>query len=73
MDNLLALHVRDVHVEGSGRATALSRAAVSVLLGVVDLLAQRIEHFVLVCGLEASEGLQELDFLNNSVILFVDS
>ena len=68
VDDLLALHVRDVHVEGSGGTAALPGAAVSVLLGVVDLLAQRIEHFVLVSGLEASEGFQDLDFLNKFIL-----
>ena len=59
----MALHVRDVHVEGPHGATALAGAAVSVLFGVEDLLAERIEDLVLVCRLEPSEGLKDLHLL----------
>ena len=63
VDHLLPLHVRDVHVEGPHGAAALPGAAVSVLFGVENLLAEGIEPLVFVCCLEASEGLQDLHFL----------
>ena len=62
MDGLLALSVRDVHVKGS-QGAPLPGEEVRVLPGVVDLLAQGVEHLILVHHLEASGDLQDLDFL----------
>ena len=62
MDGLLALDVRYVHVEGSQGAPPPGEE-IRVLPGVVDLLAQGIEHLVLVRHLEPSGDLQDLDFL----------
>lgn len=52
----LAVHVvLDLHVEAAQRAAAVPRAAVVLLLGLVDLLAQAVLDVVLVVGLEADE------------------
>ena len=61
VQDLLALQVRYLHVEGSDGTAALSCEAVRVLLGVVDLLPHRIEHLVLVRRLETRDGFQDLD------------
>lgn len=51
-----AVHaVLDLHVEAAQRATAVPRAAVVLLLGLVDALAEAVLYVVLVVGLEAQE------------------
>ena len=62
MDHLLVLHVRDDHVERSQRA-ALPGEEITVLFGVVDLLAAGIEQFVLVGSLVPSGDFQLLNLL----------
>lgn len=53
----LAVHVVfDLHVEAAQRAAAVPGAAVVLLLGLVDLLAQAVLDLILVVGLEADEG-----------------
>ena len=61
VQDLLALQVRNFHIEGSDGTAALACEAVRVLLGVVDLLPHRIEHLVLVSRLEARDGFQDLN------------
>ena len=46
VDDFIASHVCDVHVKGSHGSTALSGAAVCVLLGIVNLLTKTVEHLV---------------------------
>lgn len=48
--------VLDLHVEAAQRAAAVPGAAVVLLLGLVDLLAQAVLYLVLVVGLEPDEG-----------------
>ena len=55
--------VHNLHLKGSARATAHPGAAVIVLLGVEHILAHAVEHPVLVAGLPASKGLQQLHLL----------
>ena len=61
--DLLARVVHNVHLERSARATAHSRAAVRVLLGEEDVLAEIVHDLVFVAGLPPSEGLQQLHLL----------
>ena len=56
MDHLLALHVRDPHVEGSQAAT-LEAPQIIELLDVEDLLVERVEDLVLVGDLLFDEKL----------------
>lgn len=44
--------VLDLHVEAAQRATAVPRAAVVLLFGLVDLLAQAVLYVILVIGLK---------------------
>ena len=61
MDDLSANIVHDVHLEGSTGAAAHPGAAVIVLAGEEHVLAQGVEHPVLVGRFPASEHLQHLD------------
>ena len=61
VDDLSADVVDDVHLEGSAGAAAIPGAAVIVLAGEEHVLAQRVEHPVLVGRLPASEHLQHLN------------
>jgi len=70
VDHLLSLDVRDVHIEWPGGSAALSSAAVSVLLGLVHLLAEGVEDLVFVRGLEASESFQNLHLLFDEELVF---
>ena len=63
VEHLLTLVVLDVHLKGPGGSTALPCAAVCVLLGRKNLLAQAIQHLVLVGCLKPSERLQYLYLL----------
>ena len=54
-DDLPVVVVLDLHVEAAQRPAAVARAAVVLLLGLVDLLAQAVLDLVLVVGLEAEE------------------
>lgn len=52
----LAVHVVfDLHVEAAQRAAAVPGAAVVLLFGLVDLLAQAVLYVVLVVGLKADK------------------
>ena len=61
VDDLSANVVHDVHLEGSAGAAAHPGAAVIVLAGEEHVLAQRVEHPVLVGRLPVSEDLKQLD------------
>ena len=61
VDDLSADVVHDVHLEGSTRAAAIPGAAVIVLASEENVLAQRVEHPVLVGRLPVSEDLKQLD------------
>lgn len=54
-DDLSVRVVLDLHVEAAQRAAAVPGAAVVLLLGLVDLLAQAVLDLVLVVGLETDE------------------
>lgn len=54
-DDLTVTVVLDLHVKATQRATAVACAAVILLLGLVDLLAQAVLDFILVVGLKANE------------------
>ena len=61
MDDLSANIVHYVHLEGSAGAAAHPSAAVIVLAGEEHVLAQRVEHPVLVGRLPVSEDLKQLN------------
>jgi len=65
VDHFLLEVIKDTHVEGSRRTTAIARAAVVVLRREIDLLTQGVLDRELVVGLETSEGLEQLDLLLN--------
>ena len=69
VDNLSADVVHDVHLEGSAGAAAIPGAAVIVLTGEENVLAQRVEHPVLVGRLPASEYLQHLNLLLDQEVI----
>lgn len=54
-DNLPVHVVLDLHVEAAKRAAAVPGAAVVLLLGLVDLLAQAVLYLILVVCLETNE------------------
>lgn len=54
-DHLPVHVVLDLHVEAAQRAAAVPGAAVVLLFGLVDLLAQTVFNFVLVVGLKPNE------------------
>lgn len=54
-DDFTVHAVLDLHVEAAQRATAVPRAAVILLLGLVDALAEAVLYVVLIVGLEADE------------------
>lgn len=54
-DDLPVRVVLDLHVEAAQRAAAVPRAAVVLLFGLVDLLAQTVFYLILVVGLEPDE------------------
>lgn len=54
-DDLPVHVVLDLHVEAAQRAAAVPGAAVVLLFGLVDLLAQAVLYLVLVVGLKADE------------------
>ena len=55
--------VHYIHLKRSARSTAHSRTTVVILLGIEHVLAQAVEHPVLVGRLPPSEGLQHLHVL----------
>ena len=61
MDDLSANVVHNVHLEGSAGTAAHPGAAVIVLAGEEHVLAQRVEHPVLVGRLPVSEDLKQLN------------
>ena len=61
VDDLSAGVVNNVHVKRSAGSAAHPGAAVIVLTGKEHVLAQSVEHPVLVSRLPASEHLQHLD------------
>ena len=61
VDDLSADVVDDVHLEGSAGAAAIPGAAVIVLAGEEHVLAQRVEHPVLVGRLPISKDLKQLN------------
>ena len=63
VDDLLPHVVGQPDVEGADGAAALPRAAVRLLLRLVDRLAHHVQHRVLVVRLEPREGLQHLHLL----------
>jgi len=65
VDDLLLEVVEDPHVEGTRRTAAVAGAAVIVLRREIDLLTQGVLDRELVVGLEAGEGLEQLDLLLN--------
>ena len=60
MYDLLARVIHDAHLERSPRATAHSRAAVSVFLGEENVLTEIVHNLIFVAGLPTSEGFQQL-------------
>ena len=48
--------VQNAHLKGAHLPETLARAKVVVLLGVVNLLAQSVEHSVLIVSLESGEN-----------------
>lgn len=54
-DDLSVHVVLDLHVEAAQRAAAVPGAAVVLLFGLVDLLAQAVLYLILVIGLEPDE------------------
>lgn len=64
-DDLSVHGVLDLHVEAAQRAAAVPGAAVVLLFGLVDLLAQAVLYLILVVGLKAEECFEELHFLVN--------
>lgn len=54
-DDLSVHGVLDLHVEAAQRAAAVPGAAVVLLFGLVDLLAQAVLYLILVVGLKAEE------------------
>lgn len=68
-DDLPVHVVLDLHVEAAQRAAAVPGAAVILLFGLVDLLAQAVLYLVLVIGLEPDEcwagRRKRVDVVNN--------
>lgn len=54
-DDLPVHVVLDFHVEAAQRAAAVASAAVILLLGLVDLLAETVLYLILVVRLETNE------------------
>ena len=69
VDDLLARVVGQPDVEGAEGAAALPRAAVGLLLGLVDGLTHHVQYSVLVVRLEPSERLQDLYLLLDQHLL----
>ena len=69
MQHLQHLIVQDIHLERPPRATTLSVTAICILLGVEHILANTIQHLILVRRLEACEGLQDFHLLLNDQLV----
>lgn len=54
-DDFTVHAVLDLHVEAAQRAAAVPRAAVILLLSLVDALAEAVLYVVLIVGLKADE------------------
>jgi hypothetical protein len=61
VDNLVLVGVHDAHVKRAPRAAAVPRQATRVFDRVVNLLAHRVLHRVLVLRLEPDESCNEIE------------